>query len=694
MIEFLFITCYFVFGFIVIRKIFPTFWYEAVCLAPLPVIFPIIVIGTPIYFFYKLDSLVIFLLLCSPLLVWIPFFWKEIKNYQLNINNFKIKIPEFSLHITSYGLQVTLLFFSYLIILAFLFFLLLKFQTTNSVLGPWVLIREPFLFLYAVAILLLCALCIQIQNRALTFVCIVLAYILSFSVTYILFPLGFGYDPFLHQATERHILEFGMITPKTFYYLGHYICVIIFSKISSLPLSLLDISFLPIFASLVIPAAISYFLRTYTTSSLPIQSLALVSLLIMPFSYATLTTPWGFAVVLTILLSIFSICHISLKSNISITFLGLLTLSILFIHPLAGILACGVFFILILTSYQSLFFKHKPYLKKIIIPLFLFIFSFAEALAFIINSKISGQLVISLKTPTFENIHFLLSPIIPTWVTSFHFFYDTAYLFKKNLTLMIALGIGVSILFLIKNKKSLYGNSAFGWYGFFVCALSVIPLTLFLDFPSLVWYERLNYVTRFFELAPLFLIPFILIFFTLCWNAIFYTHNRLVILFVLLFFSGFITTSLYLSYPHVDPYTNYHGYNLSQTDIKTVQWISSDMKDRHCIVLANQMVGVAAIREFGFTGYRDYTIQGKRQHLFYYPIPTGSPLYPYFLKMIGTPSREIIQRAMDEFHVSCAYFVINSYENRFSRIVQAAKLTTNKWVAIDNDKNFIYSYHR
>ena len=697
MLGFFLITLYFLLGFFVIRKIFPVTWYEALCLSPLPIFLVIICIGTPLYFLYKLDSLVIFILLCSPFLFWLPFLWKEIKN--LKFNNFHL--PTGKLATTAFGgaswqTTFTTLFLitSYFALIGLLFVLLFKFQTTNSVLGPWILIREPFLFLYGCAVFVLTLSVLKKLPQALQFVCIIIIYALSFFVTLILFPLGFGYDPFLHQATQQHILEYGLITPKTFYYLGQYILIVILSKISSLSIPLIDSFFLPLTASLAIPAACSFFLRTIPKASNTFIGLALISLLSIPFSYATLTTPWGFAMVGTILLSIFSILQMSLKSKISITFLALLSISILFVHPLAGIIAIGFLFITLFIFSTRPILKKYPRIKNGIVPLFLVLFSLFEALAFIINSKISGQLIVSFKYPTFENISYIFSFLLPTWTTQYHLFYDTAYLVKNNGALIFLVCAIGGTIFCIRKKILTPHNSLLPWYGFFLSIASALPLILFLNFPSLVWYERTNYITRFFELAPLFLVPVLLIFFNYAWNRIIHTSHALFIILVILINTGLVTSSLYLSYPHSDPFTIYHGTNLSGTDIKTVHWIHDDMKSRQCIVLANQMVSVAAIREFGFTGYRDITIQGKKQNLFYYPIPTGSPLHSYFLKMIQSPSHELMQKAMNEFGVSCGYFVVNSYENRFTSIVTRAQGTTDTWVSIDNGKNVVYAYSR
>ncbi|MBI4262592.1 hypothetical protein HY624_03650 [Candidatus Uhrbacteria bacterium] len=80
--------------------------------------------------------------------------------------------------------------------------------------------------------------------------------------------------------------------------------------------------------------------------------------------------------------------------------------------------------------------------------------------------------------------------------------------------------------------------------------------------------------------------------------------------------------------------------------------------------------------------------------IFFYPIPTGSPLYQYYLDMVYTSaSRATMEQAMDLAKVNRAYFVLNRYWVNFSKIKKEASATADTSFSI-NDQDFIFEYHR
>ena len=60
---------------------------------------------------------------------------------------------------------------------------------------------------------------------------------------------------------------------------------------------------------------------------------------------------------------------------------------------------------------------------------------------------------------------------------------------------------------------------------------------------------------------------------------------------------------MYLSYPRFDHYHNSRGFSVGRADINAVRWINDHAENDDYIVLANQQVSAAAIREFGFKKY-------------------------------------------------------------------------------------------
>ena len=65
-------------------------------------------------------------------------------------------------------------------------------------------------------------------------------YLLSFSVAAIVYKIGYGFDPFIHQATMELIDKKGVVTPKPFYYLGEYGLIVIFHKLTGISIYFLN----------------------------------------------------------------------------------------------------------------------------------------------------------------------------------------------------------------------------------------------------------------------------------------------------------------------------------------------------------------------------------------------------------------------------------------------------------------------
>jgi hypothetical protein len=94
---------------------------------------------------------------------------------------------------------------------------------------------------------------------------------------------------------------------------------------------------------------------------------------------------------------------------------------------------------------------------------------------------------------------------------------------------------------------------------------------------------------------------------------------------------------------------------VTASDISAVQFIQSHASGGY-IVLANQMVGAAAIKEFGFAKY-----YGDE---FYYSMPNAGQkkLYALYEKMVfEKPLRENMETAMKLTGVDEAYFVLDDY---------------------------------
>ena len=158
------------------------------------------------------------------------------------------------------------------------------------------------------------------------------------------YPLGYGFDPFIHRATVEHIAAFGSISPKPLYYIGQYVLELVGTSVFSLPTLFFDSLLVPTMASIMIVACAS--LMRDKGSRLDLCALAL-----LPLGAFISTTPQSLAYT-------FSACVIFLSirmfrsGDIPLWFLWALGITAVATHPIAGILT--IVYLAILTAYLAL----------------------------------------------------------------------------------------------------------------------------------------------------------------------------------------------------------------------------------------------------------------------------------------------------------------------------------------------------
>ena len=144
--------------------------------------------------------------------------------------------------------------------------------------------------------------------------------------------------------------------------------------------------------------------------------------------------------------------------------------------------------------------------------------------------------------------------------------------------------------------------------------------------------------------------------------------------------------SLYFSYPIKDNYKDSQEYNVTSADIETVQLIAGAAAQNY-VVLANQMLGAAAIREAGFKHYYNSN--------FYYSLPNGTKnnLYQFYEKMVFVePRREFVEQAMELTGVNDLYFVVADYWSNSKNIIAETKQIADDWYITDNGANHIFYF--
>ncbi|MBU4482275.1 hypothetical protein KKC16_02380, partial [Patescibacteria group bacterium] len=309
----------------------------------------IVIVLSVIYYFYELNDFIIvgFLVLFGFVILWMSSRAKrwDPEEKRIHYSTGSHRLDPFLKVLSRLGMTKSIfLIVVYLLLLTTTYFFLEQGSTLESVRTPWALVSKWFFVLYFITSAWLIFVIMRLKAVP-ALILSSLHLFFTFSIVNIIFPLGFGYDPFIHQATEKYILERGFILPKPFYYLGQYSLVIFFTKIFHISHTIIDKNLVPLLSSILLPMSI-YFVFKDKKSLITHYSLLITFLfLLIPFSILTFTTPQNLADLLVIILAFLGLSYL-LKHKPPIYFLTLLAVAILFIHPIAGL--AGIIFIFIL----------------------------------------------------------------------------------------------------------------------------------------------------------------------------------------------------------------------------------------------------------------------------------------------------------------------------------------------------------
>ena len=639
----------------------------------------IIIWGAIIYYFYALNPLGIIL---TGFLAVLSFFWtksfflrEKDSTEEEKKSGIKIKNLKNYLILNKINLALIASYFA-LIILAFYRFY--QARSDRALISPWQVINYDFFWFYALSALALTVLLSRTKIRTgLKLTLISLYYFLSFSAAAIIYKIGYGFDPFVHQAAMELIAAKGLILPKTPYYLGEYSFIIILSKISGLTIYFLNKFLVPGLAALFLPAALFNFLKRQVKLA-PAIWLTILFLLLLSFSPFIATTPQNLSY-LFLILAVLSAARSDNFARILI-----LSLAAAAIHPLTGLPAIALSALVLFKKYEN---RIKSAGKKIIetaiwlftalsIPTALF-FSSGADLKNIGGGKI---FLVSLR-----NLFGL-----PSSAGREDFILNFVYLLKDNYQLTIILII-LGALWYIGRSKNIPEHFKTANRGLIFIS-SALAFAYFLSgqiiFDEVINYEQSGYANRLLIAVIIFLLPGIAILLENIISRLLQARPAIRIIW-LIFGLGVLSASLYISYPRWDKYFNSHGYSTSANDMTAVSFIDSEARAPY-IVLASQPVSAAALRSFGF----DHYYQTNAGELYFYPIPTGSPLYQDYLDMVyKNPGRESMIKALDLAGVDNGYLVVNKYWYQSGRVINEAKLTADKWWTINNEV-FIFKYRR
>lgn len=634
------------------------------------------VLGTIVYYAYRLDTISISCLLIS--MPWLFFAFIPLASSKGKIET--ETLTEVEKTTPEDSLSAVLLILTAVADVAALR-VLMNARTAEAIRTPWEVVPTIFFLWIGLASVCLAALAYRKRYPHLTLGAAGLHIFTLLAPAALVYAIGYGFDPFVHQAAELLIGATGEITPKTPYYVGQYAIVTIFSKLFSLGTVSVDRFLLPLMTAAFLPASAAWFLRRGFGVSRNLALMGSLGVFIIPLGTFASTTPQGLANLFFLLTVMIGAGWLHAHKP-PLGFVMILAAASVAVHPLAGIPA--LFALALLMSVKL---RHEglalPYASKTIIFVILVIASaLAVPLAFSFRAG-TGSLPIeeALNKPVADIVKSIPfeEPGIETRylpILDFAEFVD-----RNHDTLWLLLTVAGAWLL---GRKKPYRRSVLALGGLSVALISSSAiLRSGFTFEDVIGYEQGNYASRLYEAGLLAAAPLVLVAFAWWWRALSKTDASIRLLMAILY-AATVAALAYGTFPRLDDYRWSRGYSTSAHDVVAVRWINTQAIGPY-VVLANQSVSAAALREFGFLKYYD--------DQFYYSIPTGAPLYQRYLEMVyKAPSRDTMNAAMRDIGVPTAYLVINDYWTDAARIIAAAKKTANDWREIDGGKVFIFHY--
>lgn len=626
------------------------------------------IIYTLAYHIYQINSWVfIFVLISIPILIEISSRYFNTKHYFFNDFNLDIIKPN-KLRRSFLPLAV---FFLDLI----LFVAIYKKANLGVIRSPWELVGYKFWAIFLISNICLTLSLIDKKSYK-NILLISWHFLLLASLAVILYPLGYGYDSFIHSAALKIIDQTGTIEPRLFLYIGQYGLSFFAHYLLQVDLATANKILLPFLFALLWPSTLFYGLRYGLAWTFQNSYLATLWSLFIGFGFAIMTTPQSLSYLLAAIF-IFLLPEIN-RRRLSLYFPLVISLMTITIHPLTGMPL--LFFTLLLTIWRQ---GQTNWWLKIIKIITYTLSVLILPILFAIYQKLDN-------ISWLDIFHFKLWPLleIPNiiWLATYSFPLDMLYNLQENKFWLYTLIILFGLYFIFKENKFLFFKRLLIFTSILIA--NYLITTIFLSFNLQIDYQKNDYINRISFLIVLFLLPIFLTAFYFLFNTSLKNNNSTRKIFILIVTVICISLGTYFSYPVYDRHGNSKSFNVTSTDLETVKLIENDANGQNYIVLANQMVGAAAIDTYGFAHYYNNN--------FYYSMPLGTDnIYQNFLTMIeNNASRQEALIAMDKVAVDKLYFVVNNYWHSAKQAINQAELSANDKIIVDNGINTIFIYNR
>lgn len=561
-------------------------------------------------------------------------------------------------------------------------------EITDAVRSPWLVLSPFSIVSLGVAVATCALLFVQRAHRAgVVILSAVLFSVLSMAA--VVYPHGFGFDPFLHRATVAHIAAEGSITPKPLYYIGQYALELVLVLVGHLPLVAVDRFLLPVFATVALLASAWYGFAPIMKK----HGIALVALVLLPLGAFVSTTPQGIAYV-------FALSAIFLTFQKHDTGRGahaapwLLATAAMLTHPFAGIPA-----LLYVAAWHALQRIHRSWTRRVVLVASGVAACTAIPVLFAFQAARSGLALQLHLGNLFDASRWSALALDGFFHNQFSPWYDGLYLVVGNMFLLtILLGIAGFFVTWRAARQGTNGAQHVAVLPIIFAAgmfANFLALSIVFDFDFLIAYERSDYAVRALTLTQLFFMPAVMVAVAAADEYV-SRRPRALRMAMLMLLAAVGAANVYGAYPRHDNYARSAGFNVSTADFNAVAAIAQSAgEEENYIVLANQATSAAAVESYGFRKY-------YHTDIFYYPIPTGGPMYEQFLSMVNVaPTRDTMLTAMDiasdastGTSVDLAYFAVSDYWWKSDVIIENAKREADDWFAVDGGKVTVFIFRR
>ncbi len=630
-----------------------------------------VIILSVIYWFFQVNKTIVTYIIT--ILGLATFFLNYIQQLKLNFSECIKKKPSFKKLCSKKNFLLILMLLGYSVI----FWVLFTHRSGRTIISPWIPLSWKFFTLFFVISSFLIYFLQNYKQKAINYFLLILNFGVFLWIALIVYKHGFGFDPFIHQATEKWIAEKGFITPKKPYYIGQYVLVVSLHFLTNISIHLIDSVLVPVSAAILIPSCLYLLLKRNNYDNYLSIAIALFPTLLL--SQFIVTTPNNLALLFAVLLIFWCWFEWGKKRKIYYLIGSILSITTIAIHPFIGL--PGVVF-----YFGSLVYRKINANKKISLSLY-----FLTATLFL--PLILGLYIYITQSGTVTNPLDNLSPFLNIFKSPHWYLYEQAswpwyilYLFKVYIWKYLLILVALFGFWKVKTtKKSLF---------YTVSALAFLVSSFFLatslNFSKVISYEETVFANRILDLALLMLAPGLIIGFINIIKSIEIPKKKL---FLSIGGSAILLFSLYFTYPTRDSVSQYTGYNVRTADLKAVEFINKRNEDNDYIVLANQMIGAAALKKLGFKKY--IKLKNGSEHYFY-SIPTGGALYKkFFSKMVyEKPKRKWIKQAMKFAGVKKAYFVHTNYWYPAAKIRDQAKKSADNWWEFGREEVWVYEYKK